>query len=291
MRFELKFRDAHYSRSSHNFVGLSNHPPEMIMSLSAHMRRFFFCKTRKLNYSKEQWEQLHAAVNGDSIRELFWYMLRARDVHHIQPGDAPDNDYMQAAVALSATEAIAYMKTLCLSSPDDMQPRDGQGLLGNCSNSLAAAVSNNPQCLVIKQRSSVVPAAMTNMFGDQLEEALLKQDLVVNHDRRNTGTDRAPTNYIRVPKAHLYGCIARSVQGQRYTTINEQGFKRDLQRLGLAVGSPARVAGVKVGTTVQLPTAQGLRYMIRKAGYLTDDEIALAESDYADYADYADYVE
>lgn len=253
----------------------------MIMSLSAHMRRFFFCKTRKMNYSKQQWDELHALVSDNSIRELFWYMLRSRDVTHIQSGDAPANDYMQQAVALSAPEAIAYLKTLCLSAPDDMQPRDGQGLYGNCSNSLPAAVSNNPECLVVKQRSADIPAAMTNLFGDQLEEALLKQDYAVNHNR-HPGSGRPPVSYIRVPTAHLYGCIARSVQGQRYTTINEQGFKRDLERLGLVVGIPAKVAGVKVGSTVQLPTAQGLRFLIKKAGYLTDEEISLAESEYAE---------
>ncbi len=186
---------------------------------------------------------------------------------------------MAAAVALSAPEAISYMKHLCLAGLDDMQPRDGMGLFGNSSNALPPAVSANPDCLVLKERTTPIPEAMANLLGPELEEALLQQDLSLNHVRRGSHTT---STYIRVPTSHLYGCIARSVQGQRYTTVNEQGFKRDLEKLGLKVGVRGKVAGVNVGSTVQLPSVQGLRWMIKKAGYLTDAEVAKAEEPYAE---------
>ena len=64
--------------------------------------------------------------------------------------------------------------------------------------------------------------------------------------------------------------------------MNEQTFRRDLERLGLVVGIPGVVAGVRIRSTVQLPTVQGLRWMIKKAGYLTDSEIIQADAPCAD---------
>ncbi len=208
------------------------------------------------------------------------HVLRQRDVSHIIPGTAPENDFMASAVAQSAPEAIGYLKHLCLAATDDLQPRDGQGLYGNSSNALPSAVASHPDALVLKERTGDTPDSMSNLLGPQLEDALLKQDLAANHARRN-GVVRT-ASYIRVPTGHLYGCIARSIQGQRFTTVNEQAFRRDLETLGLVVGVPGFVAGVKVRSTVQLPTVQGLRWMIKKAGYLTDEEIAQSDAPYAD---------
>ena len=279
-RFETKFRDAHFSNSFHNFIGASNYPPEQIMKLNAKMRRYIFFRTKMLPYSAEKWGQLHAQVSDDSIRELFWHMLRQRDVSHIIPGTAPENDFMASAVAQSAPEAIGYLKHLCLAATDNLQPRDGQGLYGNSSNALPMAVASHPEALVLKERSADIPDSMNNLLGPQLEDALLKHDLAINHARRNGAAAWTPS-YIRVPTGHLFGCIARSIQGQRFTTVNEQNFRRDLEKLGLVVGIPGVVAGVRIRSTVQLPTVQGLRWMI-KAGYLTDSEITQADAPYAD---------
>ncbi|DBA84435.1 TPA: hypothetical protein ACH3X1_006067 [Trebouxia sp. C0004] len=82
------------------------------MKLNAKIRRYIFFRTRMLPYADEEWGQLHAHVSGDSIRELFWYLLRSRDVSHIKPGTAPENDSMATAVAQSAPEAIGYLKHL-----------------------------------------------------------------------------------------------------------------------------------------------------------------------------------
>ncbi|KAL0024214.1 hypothetical protein WJX77_008463 [Trebouxia sp. C0004] len=206
-----------------------------------------------LPYTGQQWGKLHTLVSDDSIRELFWMLLRMRDVSHIKPGTAPENDFMQTAVAQSAPEAIGYLKHLCLAAPDDLQPRDGQGLYGNSSNALPVVVATHPEALVLKERSADIPDSMTNLLGSQLEEALLKADLAFNHARRN-GTAAWMPSYTRVPTGHLFGCIARSIQGQRFTTVNEQSFRRDMERLGLVVGIPGVVAGVRIRSTVQLPT-------------------------------------
>ncbi len=87
-----------------------------------------------------------------------------------------------------------------------------------------------------------------------------------------------------MPTAHLYHCIGRHIQGQRYTwarysctVINEGVFKRDLERIGLQVGVNGRVAGVQVKITVQLPSIQGLRYMIKRTGLMSDAELAHAD--------------
>lgn len=280
-RFETKFRDAHFSLSFHNFIGASNYPPEQIMQLNAKMRRYIFFRTKMLGYSTDQWGKLHALVTDDSIRELFWMLLRSRNVSHIHPGTAPDNDFMASAVAQSAPEAISYLKHLCLAAPDDLQPRDGQGLYGNSSNALPHAVASHPKALVLKERSAEAPDSMHNLLGKELQEALLKRDLAVNHARRNGAAAWTPS-YIRVPTGHLYGCIARSIQGQRFTTVNEQLFRRQLEDLGLTVGVPGVVAGIKIRSTVQLPTVQGLRWLIQDAGYLTASEIAMSDAPYAD---------
>ncbi|DBA96737.1 TPA: hypothetical protein ACH3X1_015578 [Trebouxia sp. C0004] len=126
-RFETKFKDAHYSNS----FGVSNYAPEQIMQLNAKMRRHIFSRTKMVPYSPEQGGQLHAAVSDDSIRELFWHMLRNRNVRHTVPGTAPDNAFMATAVAHSAPEAIGYLKHICLATLDDLQPRDGQDLYGS----------------------------------------------------------------------------------------------------------------------------------------------------------------
>ncbi|DBA85624.1 hypothetical protein WJX77_002345 [Trebouxia sp. C0004] len=112
-------------------------------------------------------------------------MSRTRDVSHIKPGTAPENDFMQTAVAQSAPEAIGYLKHLCLAAPDNLQPRDGQGLYGNSSNALPVTVASHPEALVLKECSADIPDSMTNFLGSQLEEALLKADLAVNHARGN----------------------------------------------------------------------------------------------------------
>ncbi len=251
------------------------------MKLNAKMRRYIFFRTKMFPYSTEKWGQLHAQVSDDSIRELFWLYVRNRDVSHVKPGTAPENDFMATAVAQSAPEAIGYLKHLGLAAPDDLQPRDGQGLYGNSSNALPSAVSSHPECLVLKERSGHTPASMVNLLGSELEDALLKHDLAINHARRN-GTAAWSPSYIRVPTGHLFGCIARSIQGQRFTTVNEQAFKRDLKQLGLVVGVPGLVACVKVKSTVQLPTVQSLRWLIKKAGYMTDHEVVQADAPYAD---------
>ena len=98
------------------------------MKLNAKMRRYIFFRTKMFLYSTEKWDQLHAQVSDDSIRELLWLYLRNRDVSHIMPGTAPENDVMATAVAQSAPEAIGYLNHLCLAAPDNLQPRDGQGL-------------------------------------------------------------------------------------------------------------------------------------------------------------------
>ncbi|DBA85623.1 TPA: hypothetical protein ACH3X1_005200 [Trebouxia sp. C0004] len=55
-----------------------------------------------------------------------------------------------------------------------------------------------------------------------------------------------------------------------------------MERIGLVVGIPSVVAGVRIRSTVQLPTVQGLRWMIKTAGYVTDHEILQAGAPYAD---------
>ena len=251
------------------------------MQLNAKMRRYIFIRTKMLGYSTQEWGKLHALVTDDSIRETFWMLLRSRNVSHIHPGTVPENDFMATAVAESAPEAISNLKHLCLATPEDLQPRDGQGLYANSSAALPHAVASQPDALVLKERADGTPASMLNLLGAELEDSLLEQDFAVSHARRN-GSTAAVNSYIRVPTGHLMGCIARSIQGQRFTTTNEANFKRDLANLGLVIGVPRLVAGVKVKSTVQLPTIQGLRWMIKKAGYMTDDEIAQADAPYAD---------
>ncbi len=251
------------------------------MKLNAKMRRYIFSRTKMLPYNGEKWGQLHVLVSDDSIRHMFWYLPCNRNVSHNIPGTAPENDFMAAAVAQSAPEAIGYLKHLCLAAPDDLQPRDSQGLYAMSSNALPATVASHPECHVLKERNADTPADMVNLIGQALEDALVKQDLAVNHATRNGAAAWNPS-YIRVPTGHLYGCVARSIQGQRFTTVNEQQFRRDLERLGLVVGVPGMVAGVKIRSTVQLPTVQGLRWLIQKAGYLTPDEIAQADAPFAE---------
>ncbi len=251
------------------------------MKLNAKMRRYIFFRTKMLPYTGQQWGKLHALVSDDSIRELFWYMLRQRNVSHIIPGTAPENDFMATAVAQSAPEAIGYLKHLCLAAPDDLQPRDGQGLYANSSAALPVAVASHPEALVLKERSGDTPDSMNNLLGSQLEDALLKHDLAINHARRNGAAAWTPS-YIRVPTWHLFGCIARIHWQHSGSALHEQTFRRDLERLGLVVGIPGVVAGVRIRSTVQLPTVQGLRWMIKKAGYLTDSEIIQADAPCAD---------
>ena len=186
---------------------------------------------------------------------------------------------MAVAVAQSASEAISYLKHLCLAAPADLQPRDGQGLYANSSASLPHAVASHPDALVLKERAADIPESMRNLLGPALNNALLEKDLA---STRRNGTTGAANAYIRVPTGHLMGCIARSIQGQRFTTTNEANFRRQLEDLGLTVGVPGYVAGIKVKSTVRLPYVQGLRWMIKKAGYMTDTEIAQADAPYAD---------
>lgn len=178
-------------------------------------------------------------------------------------------------------QAIGYLKHLCLAAPDDLQPRDGHGLYGNSSNALPHAVASHLEALVLKERSADIPDSMHNLLGSELQEALLKHYLAINHARRDGAAAWMPS-YIRVPTGHLYGCIARNIQGQRFTTVNAQNFRRQLEDLGLTVGVPGVVVGVRIRSTVQLPTVQGLRWLIKKAGYLTDSEIALSDAPYTD---------
>ncbi|KAL0021636.1 hypothetical protein WJX77_002741 [Trebouxia sp. C0004] len=141
----------------------SNYPPEQVMKLNAKMRRYIFFRTKMLPYSAEKWGQLHGQVSVDSIRELFWYELRNRDVSHIKPAQRrPRLVWQQQQVA------------------------------------------SHPEALVLKERSADIPGSMTNLLGAQLEDALVKQDLAVNHARRNGAATCTPS-YIRVPTGH---CLA-----------------------------------------------------------------------------------
>ncbi len=106
---------------------------------------------------------------------------------------------------------------------------------------------------------------MANLLGTQYKEAMLQ------HDMRHQGC------YIRLPTAYLYHCVCHHIQGQRFPTVNEGGFKRDLERIGLEVGVYGRVAGIPVRSTVQLPSVQGLRYIIKRKGFMSDAELARAD--------------
>ncbi|DBA84436.1 hypothetical protein WJX77_008196 [Trebouxia sp. C0004] len=102
---------------------------------------------------------------------------------------------------------------------------------------------------------------MVNLLGPEPEDALVKQDLAVNqaqcrsrlHTQLFQGANRSPV---------WLHCLQH--QGQRFTTVNEQTFRRNLERLGLVVGVPGMVAGVKIRSTVELPTVQGLRWLFRR---------------------------
>ena len=135
-----------------------------------------------LGYSTQEWGKLHALVTDDSMRELFWMLLRSRNVSHIREGTALENDFMATAVAQSAPEAIGYLKHLCLAALEDLQPRDGQGLYANSS---AHVVASHPDALVLKERSADVPDSMRNLLGPALEDALLEKDFALSHNRRN----------------------------------------------------------------------------------------------------------
>lgn len=139
--------------------------------------------------------------------------------------------------------AISYLKHLCLAAPADLQPRDGQGLYANIHASLPHAVASHPDPLVLKECAADVPESMRNLLGPALDNALLEKDLA---STRRNGTTGAANTYIKVPTGHLMGCIARSIQGQRCTTTNEANFRRQLEDLGLTVGSsfqPCKVSG------------------------------------------------
>ncbi|KAL0054151.1 hypothetical protein WJX82_004545 [Trebouxia sp. C0006] len=97
---------------------------------------------------------------------------------------------------------------------------------------------------------------MRNLLGPALDNA---QDLA---STRRNGTTGAANTYIKVPTGHLMGCIARSIQGQRCTTTNEANFRRQLEDLGLTVGSsfqPCKVSAVALTgayeTLYNAPTA------------------------------------
>jgi hypothetical protein len=66
------------------------------------------------------------------------------------------------------------------------------------------------------------------------------------------------------------------------TTTNEGMFKRDLERIGLEVEVYGRVAGIPVKSTVALPSIEGLRYMIRRKGFMSDAESARADQQCVD---------
>ncbi len=154
----------------------------LLVQLNAKMRRYVFFRTKMLGYSTQEWGKLHALVTDDSMRELFWMLLRSRNVSHIREGTALENDFMATAVAQSAPEAIGYLKHLCLAALEDLQPRDGQGLYANSS---AHVVASHPDALVLKERSADVPDSMRNLLGPALEDALLEKDFALSHNRRN----------------------------------------------------------------------------------------------------------
>ena len=203
------------------------------------------------------------------MRELFWQFIRARDISSVQPGMAPSSQTKAAAIAEQAPDAIQYVKHLCLVAPNDMQPHDTLPLVGGNSSQLPLAVQQHPECCTIKDRPSDLLStnpAFHNLLGDQLEKALLHYNFV-------QGT-RVCTNVL---EKHMYHCIGRSIQGQRYTTLNEKLFRRDLQSLGLPIGQMTRIAGVQCRGCTVLPSIQGLRYLIKKKGYLTQEEIDQAD--------------
>jgi len=271
-KFETKYRDSHFSASFHNFIGASNHAAEQLLRMNEWDRRYVLINTRKLSYTKEQWAALWSRVKDDTIRELFWQFLRNRDVAHVQPGTAPMNRAKANAIAEQAPDTIRYLRHLCLVSPDDLQPRDTVALSGSNSRALPMAIEQHPDCLTLKDRpADRLSTVMTNLLGSQYKEAMLKADMQQQHG-----------SYIRVPTAHLYHCIGRHIQGQRYTTINEGVFKRDLERIGLEVGVYGRVAGIPVNSTVALPSIQGLRYMIKRRGFMSDAELARADQQCVD---------
>ena len=231
-------------------------------------RRYVIINTTKLPCTTDEWANLWRLVKDSAVREMFWQFLRARDVSSVQPGKAPSNQTKAAAIADQAPDAVQYVKHLCLVAPNDMQPRDTLPLVGSNSSQLPSAVQLHPECFTIKDRPSDLSTnpAFHNLLGDQLDKAMLHYDFVQ--------ANRICTNVL---EKHMYHCIGRSIQGQRYTTLNEKLFRRDLQSLGLPIGMTTRIAGVQCRGCIVLPSIQGLRYLIKKKGYLTQEEIDQAD--------------
>ncbi len=149
-KFEFKYRDSRFSKSFHNFIGASNHAAEQLLKMNEVDRRCMLVNTTKLNYTQEQWSELWSCVKDDTIHELLWQFLRARDVSHVQPGKAPMNRAKASAIAEQAPDTICYLKHLCLVAADDLQPRDTTALAGSNSEALPLAVEAHPDCLVLK---------------------------------------------------------------------------------------------------------------------------------------------
>ncbi|DBA92572.1 hypothetical protein WJX77_003878 [Trebouxia sp. C0004] len=72
-------------------------------------------------FPERQWAALWSSVKDDTTRELFWQLLRTREVSHVVPGKAPMNN--ANAIAEQAPDTNKYLEHLCLVALDDLQPR------------------------------------------------------------------------------------------------------------------------------------------------------------------------
>ncbi len=163
-------------------------------------------------------------------------------------------DYLRQAIADQAPAAIKWLKHVVSESPDNM------AWVPSSLNNEAERVryADNIDMFTLKERHSAATVSFSHLFGDDFEEAMLKDDL------RSYSHVKA-----KIPKSYVVHCIQRHFQGQRYRQGNEDDYLSALKQLGL-LAKPADILS-KSKYCVIFPSNQGIRHLLRKKQWLGDD--------------------
>ena len=259
-RFEAKYQSPEVLPSFHNFVVLSNN--EKAVQVPNEERRFFMLRAQRKQYSQGQWSTMWAQVKDPDYQALFWNYLMTVDTSRIIKGQAPKTSYKTSIQARQAPEAIKFCKAL-LDDPKLMVRPMADLSTENEQMQLREEFDSRGRFALQSRPNAAAARVFSNLVEeDSWETAQLKEDL-----KRNSGLK------CLVPYRHVISCIMMHFKGEAYSRIVSDDVMTALKELGI---SPRGNARIPIGGTSRrcfiFPSVQGLRYLLKKQSWLTEDD-------------------
>lgn len=257
-RFEQKYQSPEVLPSFHNFLVLSNNMKAV--QVPNEERRFFMLEALRKAYTKNDWSALWALVKDPTFQELFFQLLLSIDTSCIVKGQAPMTAFKQRIQARQAPETVKFLKDL-LDDPSLMQKPLRELHNENHQMQLRDEFETRGR-FMLRHR----PNYESSAFAQQTPEW---DDWALSQDLANGSKTKE-----LVPKRHVVHCVMDHFKGESYAKVTSDDVNSTMESLGLGKDCATKVP---LGSTQKrcyaFPSIEGLRYMLMKQNWLTEEDL------------------